>query len=206
MKVAARGKILLVGVVAVCTWAATTAILAQTRSSKKRGDARDGVAGPVGRTVEVKVAAAQGGINQMSGVEPPALPRGAIPAPMTSFISLDRMEAATSGRAVTVSMGAGILESLPNVAFIWSVRVYDPPPGRKLLSQHDYNTQIFRTPPGEQVHPTFQDSFPLPPGRYVVQVNLHRISQNFDLSKLADENPNELTRVVSGWKEVVVGD
>jgi hypothetical protein len=32
------------------------------------------------------------------------------------------------------------------------------------------------------------------------------MSQSFDLSKLADEKTNELTRVVSGFKEVVVAD
>jgi len=101
-------------------------------------------------------------------------------------------------------MKARVFETLPNVVYLWSIRVYDGVRNPKVVSERYYKNQIFRTPLGQEAHPTFQESFQLPPGSYVVRVNLHQVSENFDLSKLTDEDTNRQTRVISGWKEVVI--
>lgn len=198
MRVSTAGKCIGLGVLAVCTWWATSSIVAQNQTAKRRakqsnsvvrGGAADGTTIPIARL----------------GAAPASAPEGlSIPAAMVSAIRLDHhLETETWPGAVTVSTGAGIIESLPNSAFLWSLRAYRVP-DRKVLFQHEYKTQVFRTPPGQEVHPTFRETIPLAPGRYTIQVNLHRIVGNFDLSKLADEETYRSTQVVSAYKEVLV--
>jgi hypothetical protein len=50
----------------------------------------------------------------------------------------------------------------------------------KVVSQHQYLDQIFIAPNGKLIHPTFQETIPLVPGSYAVQIEVQEIRRDVD--------------------------
>lgn len=143
---------------------------------------------------------------RVGAAEPKVNPGLSMPAPMVSSTKLETFEVAAANRQVSVAARVSIEESLQNPAFMWSLRVYSGPPERKPLSRRDYREQIFRAAHGVEATPTFQETFELAPGRYVIRLTLHRMPENFDLAKLKDERTDRSTYAVSAVKEILIAD
>jgi hypothetical protein len=130
----------------------------------------------------------------------------AIPPNLVNYGGADAMRATVNGRNVTVAVKASLIETSPEVYYLWSVRVYDGSNKPKVLSEHYYGNQIFKIALRERARPTFSDSFDLEPGTYRVQVALHRLKEGFDVSRLADEAVRGPTLVLGPISTVTVAN
>ncbi len=155
----------LVGI-GVCTSLITSSLI-------KKGRAQEIDTTPVGRTIRAD------GVQQIAGDAPRTL------EPTVAF-ALERVKIRANGGHVVVSAAVRIKETRPNVVNLWSLRVYDAT-GTTKLSERHYLDETFVTTAHQNTNPTFDETFALHPGRYIVQFLLYTIPANYDVAGLADE-------------------
>jgi hypothetical protein len=219
-------KLILLAILGLATFWATSAIVAQTKSARiKRAlehetdspDAKLVTAPPMISTVGQVVQNADGNARVAQNPDPQEVLDAFVRSSEDAEATLLHWEATTNGRQVVVSESVQILEKSPNASYVWALRVYrgaNKQPGTvakkladRLLSEHYYANQIFQVPAGlMQMKPTFKETLELEPGVYHVQVGLHRIRPNVDLRQLNDENIKQFKDGVSGIKRIVVTD
>ncbi len=215
MRFANVGKFAVLATVALCAAWVTSRVVGQTRNSKKKQvptktvsrPAVDAVAsGPEPKSVVEFFKPTSPIAEQARKIE---LDRAArelvIPESLVSSGGMDgALHVTAVDGNVNVSLASSLIEADPTISYLWSLRVFDDSRNRKMLSEHYYESEMFKIALRQQTSQTFRESFALAPGAYRVQVNLHRIPDGFDLSKLADKDVWQRNAVISAYGKVKV--
>ncbi|MGC8640080.1 MAG: hypothetical protein ACP5XB_09415 [Isosphaeraceae bacterium] len=155
-------KVALVSGMGVLSWYVASSMIAQARTS--------GIA-----ITSTKTRA-------QSGRTAP-IPAGAsVPVVPVAEGSFDEMTVKAGHGCVGVDAQVTLMDKRPGKRYLWSLIVLDQ--GLNLVSATHYENQIFSLTPGVTVKPTFKEAFPLPPGRYQVDLRLYDLSPGVDPSAL----------------------
>ena len=183
MRISLILKILGLAAVAVCTSLIASSLV-------RWGRAQEFVRTPIGRTTIGPSG------KQIAGATTRTL------EPTCSF-NLGRARIVAKGGHVVVSAAVSIKETRPNFVNLWSVRVFDET-GSTKLSEHPYLAQRFVTNAQQNTNPTLDDTLALAPGKYVVQVVLYTLPNDFDVSGLADEATERSFLSVAAFERVTI--
>ena len=110
----------------------------------------------------------------------PALPPGQTAGRTEALFGMPRCRLTAGPGRVSIEAQASIMDARPQPGpYMWSVLVMDPSAARVLHTQH-YAHQVFQVESGKTSNPTFQDTLPLAPGDYHVELRLYAVSPQAD--------------------------
>lgn len=112
-----------------------------------------------------------------------------------------------TGHTAKISGNTEIIESRPNMKYLWAVRVLDATDDTSVLFEKFYYDRILEMPANNRLSAAFDDllDIPLEAGKYQVQLALYGIHPDTGLAGLNDPAWREFTRSTSGTAKVTLG-
>lgn len=220
MRPAAKLKIAFLIFLAIGTSLVTSAILGQTRP-QKRNQAAAGKAVRIAKAnndtqPQGSVTAASLHNNNPVGLDPQQGNPSEVEEPVASF-RMRSMSISTDGNTVTVAASGSLRDSRPDVAYFWSLRVFDISDNPQVISKKHYLNQSFHAPinffnvplgfdviPRFEAAPEFADTIKLAPGKYRIEVTLSAVPTKFDTKTLSEERVFRSICVMGDAKNVTI--
>ncbi len=182
-------KVVVLTPLAFATWFVTSTLLQKNAKGKVAPR-------PIVTKTAVTLSNEEG---QLNGIQRVA--RG-IPAPIFAYCSLKNYKIVAQENAVAVNAEV-FIKSLPRpIAHLWRIRITDL--NDRAVFDHPYVDQIFPLHPSGEMSPTFADKFPLPPGEYVVRLNLYGVPQDYNLTELNDEEKSRAATMIHVRKQIKI--
>ena len=215
MKVSRAGTVLVLAAVSASTYFLVSTVMSQTGAARATGSrgvqARRTSSDPKGNRatlVETSTSSRPAGAKRDPILPGPWIEEGAeVPSNLVTSTLMEAVQLTSDGRTVSVAAAARIVDRVPTVVYVWSLSasaVVDGKP-QQVLDRY-YREQVFRVPLGQICHFTLHEEIELPPGDYTVQVRLHRLPENFDLSKLGNRALEPARSRMAGMGRVHVSD
>ena len=174
MKVATWAKVAMLVVLGVCSSLITSSILAQSRKSQpSRLNAKGG-----GRIEVFKRSRGDSAQAKAPSLVERAVPEGHLVA-SAQFDVMD-VEAVDGGIAVSAKIV--LQDRRPTWSYVWTLSVRDS--SDKEVVGANYNHQVFSMPSGEAKSVTFNETVPVKPGEYAVELRLWHARPDADLTSL----------------------
>lgn len=108
---------------------------------------------------------------------PPVADENSAPVKMIAEFNFDSMTLTPAPGRVGINAKVSMQDSRFGTSYMWAVRVKDHGE-EKVLSQLNYDTQIFSIRPNEHRDLTFKDVIPVRAGTYHVELRLYELSPN----------------------------
>jgi hypothetical protein len=208
MRLSTAVKVVVLAGVAVCTMWVTSEIVGQTRKTKKKSGPET-ASSPANTVTRAISSGAKTVVRSTEQFKPntnrDAAANEEIPDTLRSSIAVvGALGIRQIDGEVNVGLTIRTYETRPAISFLWSLRVFQDSQNPRLIFEEYYRNEIFKVPLREMAVHTFHESFALPPGSYRVQVNLHKIPEGFDFSRLTDNSTWERSLAVSVSQKVKV--
>jgi hypothetical protein len=187
----------------------TSAILAQSGSSKQRGHRprATGIAAavPIGDSLTPNMTVMEGNPtdpeapNQFAAQKPDPFAAGC-----TARFQMGKMSATVIGTQVSVNVNVSIQAKQTGALLLWTLRVFDAK-SKERISEHRYVDQMFWPETEALQSPTFSETLTLPPGTYVTEVILYRLHRGVTVDRLnLSPEIEESLRVLDNRATVIV--
>lgn len=126
------------------------------------------------------------------------------PVKMDAHYHLDGLTVTPlAGGRIAVALKATIEDSRPNKpSCLWTVLIKDKS-SDQMVAEVNYTNQLFTVKSGEKAAPTFNETFPLPPGQYNVEVRLYEVHPSNDLKAMNKRGPIQSQILLAANKDVV---
>ncbi len=126
------------------------------------------------------------------------------PADLQRSMEFSSLQVAVENKVITIDGQVHVYDTVPNVLYVWSVRVYQ---ALKVLKEHHYSDQAAWLVEGKGVmQPQFHDQFPMAPGSYRVELSLYAVPQGFrfDTLKFGENFKLKVLSKVSRSKNITI--
>lgn len=109
---------------------------------------------------------------------------------MISSYGLEMPQLDSNEGIVSLHAKLDLLHNRPHKPLVWVLRLYDST-GKNVLSQRIYRDQQFQVPLGQRKASFFDESFPLDPGDYNLELALYTVPENQAFDQLDIGSPAE---------------
>jgi hypothetical protein len=125
-----------------------------------------------------------------------------VPAAQAKY-QLGGFDVTTDGQAARVSASVNMYSQSNDHDYMWRLRVY--PDGQELPGiDKAYEDQIFEIHPSGRMTPTFDESIPLPVGKYRITLSLYAMPKGYDRTQLVDGSNEKSVTIIRVAGKIVI--